>query len=148
VVTDEITFTVTSTASPIEVQVGSTAGSSVDVGNTTSLPIIVDMSNAAGRDVASIQVKVTWSTGVATYVSSSSAIGATINSSNAGTGEIVTNWFAGSGNTSTFTLFEVTLEGASAGTTTVSVEVELIADELAADLSGDTSTRNHSLTVN
>jgi hypothetical protein len=146
--TDQITVTVTSTASPIEVQVGATASSSIAAGAQTSLPILVDMSNAAGRNVAAIQVKVTWGTGTATYVSSSTAIGATINAGNAGAGEVVANWFAGSGTTTTFTLFEVTLQGAAAGSTTVTVEVQFIADELAADLSADTGTRNHTLTVN
>ncbi len=146
--TDQITFTVNSTASPIMVNVGSSASSSINVGQQTSLPIIVDMTNAGSRNVASIQVRVTWGTGTATYVSSSSGIGATINSGNAGSGEVIANWFAGSGNTSTFTLFNLTLEGAAAGSTTVTVEVQFIADEVAADLSGDTGTRNHTLTVN
>ncbi len=149
--TDQITITVNSTSSPIVVEVGATASSTINVGEQKVLPIVVDMTNAAGRDVATLNLKITWDTGVATYVSATNAVGSGLASKNegsVGSGELTLGWIDTSGQTSTFTAWNVTLEGAGSGSTTVTVQVVEIKDETATDLSGDTGTRNHILTVN
>lgn len=148
--TDQITVTVNSTSTPIVIQAGATASSTINVGQQTTIPIIVDMSNAGGRDVASLTVEVTWDEGVAEYISYNQLAGGSefVNEDDVATGSLNYSWFTGNGNTATFDLFEITFEGAGAGSATITLNVTALAEEDATNLLPDMSERNHTLTVN
>jgi hypothetical protein len=149
---DQITVTITAPAGdPIVVQVGSTASSSVANGADTTIPIIVDMTNAAGRDVAALNLTIRWTSGVATYQSATLAAGSglgSVNDGSAGSGELILGWVDTTGKTGTFTAWNIVFRGASVGSTSITVEVTTIRDENAVSLAADTGTIDHTLTVN
>jgi hypothetical protein len=155
VVTDQITFTITAAATAIEVQMGATASSSVAVSATAALPIVVDMTNAAGRNVAAITLKITWNASVASYQSATPDFDLVINKGwsavknedNVATGELILTAAGPNGEDATFTVWNLSLVGASAGATVISVEVTTIRDEDTVSHAGVTGTRNHTLTV-
>jgi PKD repeat protein len=150
--TASVTKAVTVTAPPqiIRVKAASSSSSTISVGGLRTIPVIVDMSDAGGLNIASFDIRLTWNSGIATYVSSSAGSfgSVTINDGNASNGVVRAVGFSASGTTNSFTAFSVTLEGAATGSTTVSVEVLAVGDELGANLLGNVSTRNHTLTVN
>ena len=150
--TASVTLTVTQ-STPILVKAGNSASSNIGTGGQVAIPIVVDLSqySPASNDdrLASIQVRVTWDTGVAGWVSSSpGGFGlVTINDTGAGGGAVIANTVSGSGTTSTFTLFTLTLSGAGAGTTNVSVEIQAAGSEIGGNLAPSIGTRSHGLTV-
>lgn len=124
---------------------GTTAG--LDVGAATPanvqadtdiiIPIILDMSTAAGGNVASIQFSVTWDATKFDFVSGAvnggSGFTLTPNESNAPTGSVSVAGFAVTGVTATTTLYTITLHAraAAAGSSTaVTAAVGAAADQL------------------
>jgi PKD repeat protein len=149
--TDHVTKTVSvaATAPSILVRAGSTTTSTIAVGEDLTIPVVVDMSGAAGLNIASLTAKVTWDTNAIGYVKSGqgSLGSATINAS-PGSGELLASWFNLAGVTEAFTAFEVTLEGIAPGTTAVTIEVSVAGDESGlTNLLPYISTRGRTVTV-
>ncbi|HEX9886838.1 MAG TPA: PKD domain-containing protein [Longimicrobiales bacterium] len=148
--TDEVTITVEEEAvEGIAVKVGATPSSHVAVGGAVTLPVLVDMTGAGGENLASMDVRITWEPSLVSYLSSTGGtFGAvTINDSQAGAGTLRAALFHASGTTSSFTALQFVLEGASAGSATITVEVLAVGNEMGSDVSGLITTRNHVVTV-
>ena len=109
----------------IAVMVGDSASSSITVGSQPALPIVVDMSEAQGLDIASLQVKVTWSASIVSYVSvTAGTFGSlTLNETDVASGIFIANLFNGTGTSESFRALTLTFSGLSAGATAVEVEV-------------------------
>ena len=133
----------------IAVMVGDSAASSVTVGNQITLPIVVDMSEAGDLNLASLQVSVTWSPSVVSYVSTTTGTfgSVTANDSDVATGTFLANLFNGSGTTESFRALLITFSGVSTGTTAVEVEVTTAGNELGQSVLDKVTTRKHDVTV-
>ena len=133
----------------IAVMVGDSAASSVTVGNQLTLPIVVDMSQALDLDIASLQVKVTWSSSIVSYVSASPGTfgSVTLNETDVATGTLLANLFNGTGTKESFRALLLTFRGVSAGATAVEVEVTTAGNELGQSLLDKITTRKHDVTV-
>ena len=133
----------------IAVMVGDSAASSITVGNQLTLPIVVDMSQAVGLDIASLQVKVTWSTSIVSYVSTTAGTfgSVTLNETDVATGTLLANLFNGTGTKESFRALLLTFSGVSAGATAVEVEVTTAGNELGQSLLDKVTTRKHDVTV-
>jgi hypothetical protein len=133
----------------IAVMVGDSAASSITVGNQLKLPIVVDMSQAKGLDIASLQVKVTWSSSIVSYVSASPGTfgSLTLNETDVTTGTFIANLFNGTGTKESFRALMLTFSGLSAGATAVEVEVTTAGTELGQSILVNVTTRKHDMTV-
>ena len=133
----------------IAVMVGDSAASSITVGNQLKLPIVVDMSQAVGLDIASLQVKVTWSSSIVSYVSASPGTfgSLTLNETDVTTGTFIANLFNGTGTKESFRALILTFSGLSAGATAVEVEVTTAGTELGQSILVNVTTRKHDVTV-
>ena len=133
----------------IAMMVGDSAASSITVGNQLTLPIVVDMSQAVGLDIASLQVKVTWSTSIVSYVSTTAGTfgSLTLNETDVATGTLLANLFNGTGTKESFRALLLTFSGVSAGATAVEVEVTTAGNELGQSLLDKVTTRKHDVTV-
>jgi hypothetical protein len=133
----------------IAVMVGDSAASSITVGNQLKIPIVVDMSQAVGLDIASLQVKVTWSTSIVSYVSTTAGTfgSLTLNETDVATGTLLANLFNGTGTKESFRALLLTFSGVSAGATAVEVEVTTAGNELGQSLLDKVTTRKHDVTV-
>ena len=129
--------------------VGDSAASSVTVGNQLTLPIVVDMSQALDLDIASLQVKVTWSSSIVSYVSATPGTfgSVTLNETDVATGTLLANLFNGAGTKESFRALLLTFRGVSAGATAVEVEVTTAGTELGQSVLGNVTTRKHDVTV-
>ena len=143
------TAAVTVAIPAIAVMVGDSAASSITVGNQLTLPIVVDMSQAVDLDIASLQVKVTWSSSIVSYVSATPGTfgSVTLNDSDVATGTFLANLFNGSGTTESFRAVLITFSGVSTGTTAVEVEVTTAGNELGESVLDKVTTRKHDVTV-
>ena len=133
----------------IAVMVGDSAASSITVGNQLTLPIVVDMSQAVGLDIASLQVKVTWSTSIVSYVSTTAGTfgSLTLNETDTASGTFIANLFNGTGTSESFEALTLTFSGLAAGATAVEVEVTAAGNELGQSLLDKVTTRGHDITV-
>ena len=133
----------------IAVMVGDSAASSITVGNQITLPIVVDMTQAAGLDIASLQVKVTWNASIVTYVSvTPGTFGSlTLNETDVATGTFLANLFNGTGTKDSFRALLLTFSGTSAGAAAVEVEVTTAGNELGQSVLDKVTTRKHDVTV-
>ena len=133
----------------IAVMVGDSAASSVTVGNQLTLPIVVDMSHAMDLDIASLQVKVTWSSSIVSYVSTTPGTfgSLTLNETDVTTGTFLANLFNGTGTKESFRALLLTFSGTSAGAAAVEVEVTTAGNELGQSLLDKVTTRKHDVTV-
>jgi hypothetical protein len=133
----------------IAVMVGDSAASSITVGNQLKIPIVVDMSQAVDLDIASLQVKVTWSTSIVSYVSTTAGTfgSLTLNETDVATGTLLANLFNGTGTKESFRALLLTFSGVSAGATAVEVEVTTAGNELGQSLLDKVTTRKHDVTV-
>jgi hypothetical protein len=120
----------------VGLNVGATTPTSVQAGQNISIPIILDMTSAAGANVASIQFSLTWDPAKFDFVSGtpdgSSGFSLTTNTMNEGTGSISVAGFAVTGVTTTTTLYTLVLTArvAASGTSgTVSASVSAAADQ-------------------
>lgn len=130
---------VTASAPFIALNVGSSAtvagARSVDL----AIPITLDMSTAAGQNLATLQFDVTWDPTKFTFVSvTNGALGSSgpfVNTANSATGSITVGFFDPVGiNSGAPTLLTVTLKPNIAGTGAVSARVTLSADANAGPL--------------
>ena len=133
----------------IAVMVADSAASTITVGNQITLPIVVDMTQAAGLDIASLQVKVTWSASIVSYVSTTAGTfgSLTLNETDAATGTFIANLFNGTGTSESFRALTLTFSGLAAGATAVEVEVTAAGNELGQSLLDKVTTRKHDVTV-
>jgi len=133
----------------IAVMVGDSTASSITVGNQITLPIVVDMTQAAGLDIASLQVKVTWNASIVTYVSvTPGTFGSlTLNETDVATGTFLANLFNGTGTKESFRALLLTFSGTSAGAAAVEVEVTTAGNELGQSVLDKVTTRKHDVTV-
>jgi len=133
----------------IAVMVGDSAASSITVGNQITLPIVIDMTQAAGLDIASLQVKVTWNDSIVGYVSTAPGTfgSLTLNETDVATGTFMANLFHVTGTKESFTALLLTFSGTSAGTTPVEIEITTAGNELAQSVLDKVTTRKHDVTV-
>ena len=133
----------------IAVMVGDSAASSITVGNQITLPIVIDMTQAAGLDIASLQVKVTWNDSIVGYVSTAPGTfgSLTLNETDVATGTFMANLFHVTGTKESFTALVLTFSGTSAGTTPVEIEITTAGNELAQSVLDKVTTRKHDVTV-
>ena len=133
----------------ISVMVGDSAASSITVGNQLALPIVVDMSEAADLDIASLQVKITWTPSRISYVSWAPGTFGSLasNETATATGTFQANLFNGTGTKESFRALLLTFSGLAVGTTSVQVEVMTAGNELGQSILDKVTTRKHSLTV-
>ena len=137
------------TDTTITVMVGDSTASTITIGNQIGLPIVVDMSEAAGLDIASLQVKVTWTPSRISYVSwAPGTFGSlTSNETATATGTLQANLFNGTGTKESFRALLLTFSGLAVGTTLVQVEVITAGNELGQSLLDKVTMRKHDLTV-
>ncbi len=136
----------------IVLAVGTSAFSTTVAGQNLVLPVLVDMTNASGGNVASITFSLTFDPNRFSFVSASSAgspLTITDNTSQANTtGTINVSGFAASGFTTTSTIYSITL---MAKTTTSSVTSNVLAAVSAAGQENGSAVtvapRNHAATV-
>jgi hypothetical protein len=119
------------------------------VGNQITLPIVVDMTQAAGLDIASLQVKVTWNASIVTYVSATPGTfgSLTLNETDVATGTFLANLFNGTGTKESFRALLLTFSGTSAGIAAIEVEVTTAGNELGQSVLDKVTTRKHDVTV-
>lgn len=131
------------------VMVGESATSSISVNQEITLPIKVDMSKAAGVDIASLQVKVTWDASLLSFVSyTKGPFGtATTNATGTSTGTFIANLYDGTGQKASFNALILKLKGVAAGPVTVEVEVTTAGTELGKSVLDKVKVRNHGVTV-
>jgi hypothetical protein len=131
------------------VMVGESATSSISVNQEITLPIKVDMSKAAGVDIASLQVKVTWDASLLSFVSyTKGPFGtATTNATGTSTGTFIANLYDGTGQKESFNALILKLKGVAAGPVTVEVEVTTAGTELGKSVLDKVKVRNHGVTV-
>lgn len=131
------------------VMVGESATSSISVNQEITLPIKVDMSKAAGVDIASLQVKVTWDASILSFVSyTKGPFGtATTNATGTSTGTFIANLYDGTGQKESFNALILKLKGVAAGPVTVEVEVTTAGTELGKSVLDKVKVRNHGVTV-
>jgi hypothetical protein len=143
------TASVTVAIPAIAVMVSDSTASSITVGNQLTLPVVVDMSQAPGLNIASLQVKVTWNASIVSYVSATpGTLGAlTTNETDVATGTFLANLFSGTGTEESFRALVLTFSGASGGTTAVEVEVTTAGNELGQSVLDKVTTRKHDVTV-
>jgi len=143
------TASVTVAIPAIAVMVGDSTASSITVGNQLTLPVVVDMSQAPGLNIASLQVKVTWNASIVSYVSATpGTLGSlTTNETDVATGTFLANLFSGTGTEESFRALVLTFSGASGGTTAVEVEVTTAGNELGQSVLDKVTTRKHDVTV-
>ncbi len=93
----------------ITVRVGDGTTTTVAPGGQISVPIVVDMSEAAGLDLASITFDLNWTPSLLSFVSASPGSFGTVvfNTTETGLGKLTTSMFDVSGTTSSFTLATV-----------------------------------------
>ena len=143
------TASVTVAIPAIAVMVSDSTASSITVGNQLTLPVVVDMSQAPGLNIASLQVKVTWNASIVSYVSATpGTLGSlTTNETDVATGTFLANLFSGTGTEESFRALVLTFSGASGGTTAVEVEVTTAGNELGQSVLDKVTTRKHDVTV-
>lgn len=137
--TAAIRLTVQEPQREIRVQAGSSGSITLDVASQVDLPINVDMTNAGDLDIASIDVRVTWSAANLTFAGASSGNFGTsiINDTDASNGVVRAVVFNATGTSNSFVAFNLSLTGAAAiGSTTLMVEVLAAGDELGQDILG------------
>lgn len=141
-----------SVAAPPNVRllVGAAPTASVTAGQQITLPLQLDMSGAAGRNVASITFDVTFDTARFTYVSTTAGSygTATVGTTNAANGTVSISVFDAIGTTSSVTLRNIVLQAKAAATTvlsTVSAAVSVAADETAVNVT--VTSRNNTVTI-
>jgi hypothetical protein len=107
------------------------------------------MSDAPGLNIASLQVKVTWSTSIVSYVSTTAGTfgSLTLNETDAATGTFIASLFNGTGTSESFQALTLTFSGVAAGATAIEVEVTAAGNELAQSLLDKVTTRGHDITV-
>ncbi|MES2179726.1 MAG: cohesin domain-containing protein [Gemmatimonadota bacterium] len=108
-------FTITGTPASINLNVGASATADATVGTNLVVPIIADMSNAQGQNLASVTFNFTWDPAKFDYVSRTNGTfggGAsyTVNTANAASGQLAVSIFDNDGfSTGSPTILSVTL---------------------------------------
>lgn len=121
-------------AGSIAIQVGTAAVVPGAVGANLVIPIIVDMSNAAGRTLASLSITLSWDASRLDFVSSSNGTFGTsgsffVNSANQANGSIAVSIFDSSGFSSgTPTIYTITLRPKASGVAAVTASVQVAGD--------------------
>lgn len=103
-----------STAQQISVTIGDGSVNAVAPATQVQLPIVVDMSQAEGLDIASLTFELTWEVAGLSFVSVSGGdLGTlTFNEVNTASGSLVGSMFSATGATSTFVIATLELEAA------------------------------------
>jgi hypothetical protein len=124
-------------AAPIVLRVGDETTDAVLPGARIDIPVTVDMSNAGGTDLASIQFDLQWDPTTLGYVSTTPGdFGSlTVNENEADAGLLTVAVFSPTGTASSFTATNLTLEaGSMEGFTLLSTSATAAGDELGNDL--------------
>lgn len=121
-------FTVQPVGTGIRLHVGASDRTSAVVGTDVTIPVLVDLSNRGGDDLASLTAVVTWDTTMFTYVSSAGgnwtddaggSASIFINASRTAGGELALSGFTTQSTTTSFVLRTLTLRPRIAGTTVI-----------------------------
>ena len=128
----------TSTAQQIRVTAGDGSVSALAPAEQVHLPIVVDMTQAEGLDIASLTFAVTWDVEGLSFVSASAGeLGTLIfNEANTASGSLVGSMFSTTGATSTFVVATLQLEAADVQglNTMIAVGVTAAGDEAGTDI--------------
>jgi hypothetical protein len=131
-------------AQSIVVRVGDETTTSVAPGAEIEIPIVVDMAQAGGLDIASLTFDLTWDPSLLTYVEAvPGTFGSVVfNDENVASGQLATSLFNATGTTNTFTAISVVLsadaEAEDQGTLVV-VDVTAAGDGNGSDILGSVS---------
>ena len=147
--TVSVDLTVTTGEPVIRVTVGSSATATVTSGETLSIPILTDMTDPAGQDVASMTAVVTWDPTKFTFGSSAAGNfgSVVINDTEVSSGTLRVSMFNATGTTDSFTLATLGLTAqVFSGSTDVAVNVTAAGNEAGQDITDTVEER--ALTVN
>jgi len=124
-------------AAQILLRVGDETTDAILPDGRIDIPVSVDMSNAEGTDLASIQFDLQWEPARLSYISYASGTfgSVTVNETQSDAGLLTVGVFNATGTTSSFTAVQVTLDaGATEGFTEVSASATAAGDELGNDV--------------
>ena len=137
-------------AQSIVVRVGDETTTAVAPEAEIAIPIVVDMSAAAGLDIASLTFALNWDPTRLTFVSTTAGAFGTVifNETQTGTGLLTASMFNATGATSTFTVATVVQQaGVTVGNTLISIDVTAAGNELGINILASVSPENLNLCV-
>jgi len=123
-------FSVATVGTGIRLHVGASDRASAKVNTDLAIPLLIDLSNRGGEDLASLTAYVAWDTTAFSYVGTtagtwvddaSGSASIFLNTNNVAAGELVISGFTANATTTSFVLRTLTLRPRAAGTTTVQV---------------------------
>ena len=123
-------FSVATVGTGIRLHVGASDRASAKVNTDLAIPLLIDLSNRGGEDLASLTAYVAWDTTAFSYVGTtagtwvddaSGSASIFLNTNNVAAGELVISGFTANATTTSFVLRTLTLRPRAAGTTTVHV---------------------------